>query len=135
MILLARYSFLNLYLHESSTIRAMEAEWRGFVSSSFLRQAVTDAIGLARQHRITGWIADDRLLGPVRPADLDWISEHALPELVRIGLKRFARIEAEDPLNKLLISQLQHEVEETLPFQVRTFTDVQQARLWASGAV
>lgn len=132
MQLLYSSDFLTLHLHEGAS-RAIEARWQGFVSSAVLRQATLDAVNLARQHRITGWIADDRLLGPVRPVDLEWISQQALPQLIGVGLKRFARIEAHDPLNKLLIGQAQDAAESQMPFEMQTFTDLPAARIWACG--
>jgi hypothetical protein len=130
MQLLTSFSFLNLYLHTGNS-RAIEAQWRGFVSSQFLREAISTALHLARQHQITGWIADDRKLGPVRPADLEWIGSTALPILAELGLKRFAVIEAEDPMNKLLINRTAEEATPALPFEYRRFTNVQAARAWA----
>jgi hypothetical protein len=91
-----------------------------------------DALELARQHRITGWVADDRLLGPVRPADMEWIATQIMPELVGLGLKRLARVEAHDPLNQLLIKKMHNTANEIAPFEQRLFTDVQEARAWAS---
>jgi hypothetical protein len=132
MQLLASYPFLNLYLHEGAS-RAIEAQWHGFISSALLRQATLDAVKLAREHRITGWVADDRLLGPVRPVDLEWIATEVLPILIDVGLRRFARIEAEDPLNKMLIGQAQETAEQQLPFELQAFTDLTAARAWACG--
>jgi hypothetical protein len=132
MILLAQYPFLTLYLHEGRAT-ALEAQWQGFVTSAVFRQAIAEAVDRAREHRITGWVADDRLLGPVRPADMAWIAADIMPELVRIGLRRLARIEAADPLNQLLIKQMHRAAHERAPFQQRLFTDVAQARAWACG--
>ncbi|GAA3929481.1 hypothetical protein [Hymenobacter algoricola] len=127
---LVSYSYLDLYLHEGVS-RAIEAQWKGFISSSLLRQALLECVTLAREHGITGWIADDRLLGPVRPVDLEWIATQVLPQLVELGLRRFARIEAVDPLNKLLIGQAQAAAEQQLHFDLQSFTDLQAARTWA----
>ncbi|UOQ68575.1 hypothetical protein [Hymenobacter volaticus] len=132
MQLLASYPFLNLFLHEGPS-RAIEAQWQGFVSSALLRETTLEAVKLARQHRITGWIADDRLLGPVRPVDLDWIAKEVLPQLISVGVKRFARIEATDPLNRMLIGKVQETAEQKLPFELGTFTDLVAARTWACG--
>ncbi|QIL77636.1 hypothetical protein [Hymenobacter sp. HDW8] len=66
MLLLTATPYLTLYLHEGAS-RAIEAQWLGFGSSAILRQATLDAVVLARQYRITGWIADDRLLGSLPP--------------------------------------------------------------------
>ncbi|MCC3156887.1 hypothetical protein LJ737_06545 [Hymenobacter sp. 15J16-1T3B] len=130
MELLATFPFLRLHLHTTGH-RALEAEWRGFVSSAFLRQALTEALGLARKHRVQAWIADDRRLGPVRPTDLEWVVTTVVPEFVALGIDRFAMIEAEDPLNKLLISNAADTVTRELPLQVRRFTDPDEARRWA----
>ncbi|HEX8328514.1 MAG TPA: hypothetical protein VF629_13305 [Hymenobacter sp.] len=130
MQLLASYPYLKLYLHEGNS-RAIEAQWLGFVGSTLLRQATLECVALAGEHRITGWIADDRLLGPVRPVDLAWIASEILPKLVEVGLQRFARIEALDPLNQLLIGQAQEAAEQQMPFTLQSFTDVDLARAWA----
>jgi hypothetical protein len=130
--LLVSYPYLDLYLHTRAA-PALEARWRGFVSSAVLRQVVAETLVLARQHRIRGWIADDRLLGPVRPTDLEWIVTEMLPALVKFGVKRLARIEAEDPMNQLLIGSAQETVQPTLPLEIRVFSDLPAARVWATG--
>lgn len=132
MELLATFPFLRLHLHPGAC-PALEAEWRGFVSSAFLRQALTEALELARRHQVRAWIADDRRLGPVRPADLEWVVTTVVPEFVNLGIERFAMIEAEDPLNKLLITTAADTVIQQLPLQVRRFTDAEEARHWACG--
>jgi hypothetical protein len=132
MQLLTATSYLTLYLHQGAS-RAIEAQWLGFASGTVLRQASLEAVVLARQHRVSGWIADDRLLGAVRPTDLEWIAQQVLPQLIALGVKRFARIEAFDPLNKMLIGQAQETARQQLPFELRTFTDPEAARVWACG--
>ncbi|WP_167856273.1 hypothetical protein [Hymenobacter metallicola] len=124
---------MSLYLHDEGPFRALEAQWQGFMSSAVLRHTIGEVLDHARQQQVTAWIADDRLLGPVRPADLEWIAREMLPELVKMGLRRFARVEAADPLNKLLIGQVQETAEPLLPFEMRTFTDLLAARAWACG--
>jgi hypothetical protein len=132
MQLLVSHPYLRLYLHEGAS-RAIEAQWQGFISSAVLRQATLDAVELARKHRITGWIADDRLLGPVRPVDLEWIAREVLPLLIDVGLRRFARLDAVDPLNKMLIGQAQETAQHQMPFDLQSFTDLDLAREWACG--
>ena len=131
MELLATFPFLRLHLHHDTGCRAIEAEWRGFVSSAFLRQALTEALTLARRHGVQAWIADDRRLGPVRPADLEWVVTTVVPEFITLGIERFAMVEAEDPLNKLLITNATDTVTQELPLLVRRFTDPEAARRWA----
>ncbi|MBC6607561.1 hypothetical protein H8B13_12095 [Hymenobacter sp. BT188] len=132
MKLLTYTPHLTLYLHEGIN-RAIEAQWLGFASSAELRQSTLEAVTLARQYKVSGWIADDRLLGPIRPIDLEWIAQQVLPQLIGAGVKRFARIEAIDPMNKMLIGQAQKTAEHQLSFEMGTFTDLQSARVWACG--
>ena len=130
MQLLASYPYLTLSLHKGRG-RAIEAQWKGFVSSAVLRHATLECVRLAREYAVTGWIADDRLLGAVRPVDLEWIATQVLPELIALGVNRFARLEAVDPLNKLLIGQAQQSAEQHLPFALQSFADLKAARVWA----
>ena len=132
MRLLISYPHLKLYLHEGTSC-AMEAQWYGVISSVLLRQATLECVTLARKHSITGWIADDRELGPMRPQDLAWIATYVLPLLVKGGVQRFARLEATEPLNQQLIGQAQEVAVQQLQFEVRSFTDPVEARAWAAG--
>ena len=51
--------YLKLYLNPGGS-RALEAQWNGVPSSVQLRQATLDCVTLAREHHVSGWIADDR---------------------------------------------------------------------------
>ncbi|MCB2409581.1 hypothetical protein [Hymenobacter lucidus] len=130
MSVLASYPTLVLHLHQGAR-NALETEWLGYASSADFRRFIAAAIDLAREHHVTAWIANDQLLGAVRPKDLAWVGKEVLPALVVLGVVRFARLEAEQTLNRLLIGNLYQDTTPELPFQTRTFTDVQQARAWA----
>jgi hypothetical protein len=132
MQLLASYSFLNLYLHAGAS-RAMEAQWNGTVGSAELRRATLECVKLAREHRVTGWIADDRRLGPVRPHDLAWIATYVLPLLIKWGVQRFARVEGDESPALAEVDQAQEKAAQQLHFELRSFTDLEQARAWACG--
>ncbi|GAB3319435.1 hypothetical protein GCM10027511_30010 [Hymenobacter humi] len=132
MQLLLSYPFLALYLHEGAG-RALEAQWMGTPSSARLRRTTLECVQLARSHGASGWIADDRQLGPLRPEDLSWISTYVFPLLVQGGVRRFARLEAEDPQIQRVVGLVQEIVEQQLPFELRSFTDPEQARVWACG--
>ena len=136
MQLLACYPYLNLYLHQDAS-RVLEAQWNGVASSVLLRKATLECVELARAHSITGWIADDRQLGPVSPSDLSWITTFVFPLLVKGGVRRFARLEAVDPRTQRVIDLVQEiavqQLPVELPFELRSFTNPVQARAWACG--
>ena len=132
MQILTSRPHLTLSLH-AGPCRALEARWTGAPGSALLRQATLECVELARAHGATGWVADDRLLGPVRPADLAWIVAFVLPLLVQGGVRRFARLEAADPRTQGLLGPVQESAAQHLLFELRSFTDPAPARAWACG--
>ncbi|WP_220614449.1 hypothetical protein [Hymenobacter sp. HSC-4F20] len=119
-----------LHLHHGQQY-ALETEWLGFTSSSNFRRYITQALQLAQQHRVTAWIANDVRLGAVRPVDLEWVANDVLPAMTRLGIKRFARLESQETLNRMLIGGMYQEATPALPFETRAFADIQEARSWA----
>jgi hypothetical protein len=103
-------------------------------ASPVLRRATLECIELARAHGVTGWVADDRRLGPISPADLSWIYTYVFPLLVQGGVLRFACLEAEDPQTQQDVNQVHEIAAQQLPFELRSFTDPAEARAWACGA-
>jgi hypothetical protein len=132
MQLLATYPYLTLSLHTGAS-RAIEAQWKGVAGSVLLRRATLECVTLAAEHRVTGWVADDRLLGPVRPVDVAWAATYVLPILVKQGLQRFARLAAVDPLTQRVLAPTQETAARQGPFELRSFTDPLAARAWACG--
>ncbi|OON67061.1 hypothetical protein [Hymenobacter sp. CRA2] len=131
MSILASFPTLVLHLH-SGPSPALETEWLGFTGSKDFRRYLTAALELARQHRVRGWIANDQLLGAVRPTDLRWVAEHVLPTLAELGVVRFARLEAQETLNRMLIGHMYQNVTPALPLQEQSFADLTSARTWAT---
>ena len=129
---LAAYPFLNILLH-TGTHNVLETEWLGFAGSADFRQAVTEMLRLARQQHVTGWVADDRHLGAVRPKDLDWWYTALLAPLNELGLTRFAHLEAEETLNRITISGMYKSALPDLHYEFRHFTSLPEARAWAAG--
>ncbi|MCC3160476.1 hypothetical protein LJ737_24780 [Hymenobacter sp. 15J16-1T3B] len=131
MHLLANYPFLRLYLLQAGERRALEAEWLGHASSEQRRAALNEALQLAREHRVGAWVADDRLLGHVPAADLEWAASVLMSSFVECGIKRMAVVEAVTPLSQRLIHDSMNQVMPTLPIALRRFTELIAARHWA----
>ncbi len=129
---LATYPFLNIILH-TGTRNVLETEWLGFAGSNDFRTALTEALRLARQHRVTGWVADDRHLGAVRPKDLEWTHNTVLVPLSELGVERFAHLESEEALNRLTINGMYQSAVPGLAYEFRHFSSLAEARLWAAG--
>jgi hypothetical protein len=128
---LATYPFLKILLHTGPR-NVLETQWLGFVGSTDFRSALTETLRLARLHRVTGWVADDRHLGPVRPKDLDWVHTAVLVPLSDLGVVHFAHLEAEESLNRLTINGMYQTAVPGLNYEFRHFTSLTEARAWAA---
>lgn len=127
------FPYLNLYLHPGPS-PSLETHWLGFATGAEFRAGILQALELAREHHVTGWIADDRLLGAVRPRDLEWCFEEVLLALGSLGVRRFALLESEDALNRRTIDSMYQRVQPVVNFEIRRFTELESARSWASNA-
>ena len=127
------FPYLEVYLHEGPA-PTIETHWLGFASSADFRATVEQALQIGRRHQVQGWIADDRLLGAVRPRDLDWVYDEVLLVLNDLGLQRFALLESQDALNRLTIAGMYERALPAVAYEIRRFDDIEAARAWATGA-
>jgi len=119
-------------LHHDPAGATLETEWLGFVNSEQLRSSLTEALRLARQHRVKGWVANNTLLRTIRPADQDWINQVWFPEFAKLGVRRLAIIESQDALNRMGITNIIQRATEHIPFDTQYFSDATAARRWAA---
>lgn len=129
---LLAFPYLNLYLHEGP-VPVLELQWLSYVSSADFRAAATQALAFTHTYHAKAWLGDDRLLGAVRPRDLEWAERAILHPLAQAGLQRFALLESQDALNSRIISGMYTRAEANVSFTIRHFDDLLAARAWASG--
>jgi hypothetical protein len=130
MLLLSTLSSVSFYLHNIGC-RALEARWSDDGGGESFREGVLEGLALARQYEAECWIADDRKLGPLQAADLEWVATDVLPALAECGIRRLAIIESDDLLNRELIEEAYSPPLGALSIEVRRFTDLPTARAWA----
>jgi len=124
--------YCEVYLH-TGPAAALEMRWLSYVPGAEFRASVGQALALARQQPLAGWIADDRLLGAVRPRDLDWVLQEVLPAIEAAGVRRFALLESRDVINRRTIAGMYEQALPARRFEVRQFADASLARAWATG--
>jgi hypothetical protein len=129
---LLSFPYLKLSLHDGP-VPVLELQWLSYVSSADFRAAAMQALDFTHAYYAKAWLGDDRLLGAVRPRDLEWVEQAILHPLAQAGLARFAHLESQDALNRRLIDGMYTRIESDLPFAIRHFTDLAAARAWASG--
>jgi hypothetical protein len=119
-------------LHHDPAGATLETEWLDFANSEQLRSSLTEALRLARQHRVKGWVGNNTLLRTIRPADQDWINQVWFPEFAKLGVGRLAIVESQDALNRMGITNIIQRATEHIPFDTQYFSDATAARRWAA---
>jgi hypothetical protein len=105
-----------------------------YVGSTDFRAVATQALAFTRTYHAKACVGDDRLLGAVRPRNLEWAEQAILHPLAQAGLARFSRLDSQDALNSRISSSVYTRVEADLSFVIRHFDDLPTARAWASGS-
>lgn len=124
--------FVTISLHEGP-VPVLELQWLHYAASADFRPAALQALALSQQYRVQAWVADDRHLGAVRPRDLEWAEQAIMVPLDQLGLQRFAKLEALDSFNRLTVGAMYTRMQPVLTLELRNFSDLDQARAWASG--
>ena len=131
MSVIYRTSFLQLHLDPAGP--TLETEWLDFANSEQLRSALTEALRLGRQHRVTGWIGNNLKMRTIRPADQDWMNQCWFPEFAKLAVMRLAVVVSQDALNQMGINNILQRASEHVPFDTQYFTHPADARRWAAG--
>ncbi|QDA60562.1 hypothetical protein [Hymenobacter jejuensis] len=124
---------LRIHLHQQEGV--LETEWLGSAKGEALRHALSETLRLARLYRVHGWIANHRQLGPITPADQDWIQEQYMPVFRLLPLQRFGLVYSGDPFGRLSIHNIMARAQGQLGCEVQQFALVEEARRWVLEAV
>lgn len=77
-----------------------KAEWNGRLQGAELREAYLLCHEMINRFSLTKWLADDRLMGGISPADLKWSLEVHVPQLAKSPLLRIARLPSQFEKNR-----------------------------------
>lgn len=123
-------SYINIYLHPGLP-KTIEIQWLDFVPSADFRTSMREMVHLARQHQVTAWTADNRLIRALRTADLAWTGEEVLKPMAELGVRRLAVVESLDAMNRMGVTALFTDVIPGTQMTQRFFATMEEARAWA----
>jgi hypothetical protein len=108
-----------------------KAEWRGQLRGPELREAYLLILDLIDRFSLIRWLADDRYMGAVEPADLQWSLQEYIPRIAKSPLRRMARLPSifEENLQAIgVMINKGHTYDLNLIF--RDFTNEAEAKAW-----
>jgi hypothetical protein len=130
MELLFSNPYINICLLQGPP-KTIEIQWLDFVPSIDFRAAMREMMHLARQHQVTAWTADNRLLRAMRTADLAWSGEEVLQPMSAMGVRRLAVVESLDAMNRMGVKALFTDIIPGTQIAQHFFPTMEEARAWA----
>ncbi|SIQ69459.1 hypothetical protein [Pontibacter lucknowensis] len=108
-----------------------KAEWRGHLQGAELREAYLLCHDMINRFSLTRWLADDRLMGVISPADLKWSLEVHVPQMAKSSLKRLARIPSKFEHNREAVdTMINRGYTFDQPLELKDFENEHDAMQW-----
>ena len=130
------YEFRNDYLHlvVDGPNRLLYSEWLRPPTSQEYRAAATIFAKCLREKSIAYWLQDTNNLGEVPVEDLKWVLRELVPVAASSGLKKLARITADDS-NLTIFMNTAHQMQVKLHayIEVQQFKTYREAAAWLTG--
>ncbi|MFD2246821.1 hypothetical protein [Pontibacter ruber] len=105
--------------------------WNGRLQGPELREAFLLCMELIDRFSLTRWLADDRLMESISPADLQWSLEVYVPRVARTSLLRMARLPSQFENNNEAVEVMIDKGQDHVVHLIhRTFTSEAEAMAW-----
>lgn len=119
--------WLTIYWDE--LCQAVRLEWKSYVEGEQARQGLEEGLRLFQRKHTSRWLADVRLLGPVRQIDQQWINQDWFPRAIAAGLRSLATVTPRSAIARMSVRQIMSKVNE-VDVVNNYFDDLEQARAW-----
>ncbi|WP_347157561.1 hypothetical protein [Pontibacter chitinilyticus] len=122
-------SFISLQYDKQAQLG--KAVWRGSLRGPELREAFLLCLEMIDRFTLTRWLADDRLMLSIAPADLEWSMKLFVPRLAGSSILRFARLPSNSESNRRDVEfMIKKGQSPDLVVQLRDFATEAEAMDW-----
>ena len=118
-----------LTIHWDESCQAVWMEWKSYVEGEPARVGLDRGLELLQRKRTSRWLADVRLLGPVRQVDQQWINQNWFPRAIQGGLRSMVTVVPRSSVARLSIKQIMSKVND-VDVATASADDLDQARVW-----
>ena len=122
-------SFVTLSYNKKTQLGI--AVWTGKLQGPELREAYLLCLEMINRFSLVRWLADDRLMGPITPADLEWSLQVHVPAMAKSPLLRMAYLPSHSEENREAVEYMidkGHGYD--LKLVVRNFEEKEEAMAW-----
>ena len=111
------------------SLQAVCLEWKGYAEGEEYRSVFNAGIELLQQKKVSRWLGDCRLLGPVTQADQQWTNQEWHPRAAAAGMRWVAIVSPKAAVARLSIKYIITKVNNT-DLVFNHFDDLESARTW-----
>ncbi|MCJ8163861.1 hypothetical protein MKJ04_03340 [Pontibacter sp. E15-1] len=122
-------SFISIYYDQENHLG--KAVWRGHLQGPELREAFLLCLEVIDRYNLTRWLADDRLMLSIAPADMEWSLEVHVPRMAGSSLLRMARLPSYSEENREAVDiMIDKGLHSDTKLAFRDFKDEKEAMAW-----
>lgn len=110
-------------------LQAVHLEWKRYAEGEEFRSGFNVGLDLLIKTRVSRWLGDCRLLGPMTQADQQWINQDWHPRAAAAGLRWVALVLPKAAVARLGLKYVIKRVEQA-ELAINNFTDIESARAW-----
>lgn len=127
-------AFISLYYDEALHLGL--AVWQGSIKGAEFREAILLCLELIDRFELTRWLADDRKMKAIDPADAKWSQQAFLPQILSGPLVHMARLPSECAENRQAIELMKEKSKGFAgSLTIRDFDNEEEAMEWLLKAV
>ena len=120
--------FATIYIEEAQSL--IHIEWNGPVNSPDYRITLEIALELAKEKKLTCWLANMQYIGTVAISDHAWTKDEWFPKFLETTMKKAALIVSKDRYSQLAVQETIEEKKLCKKMQYQEFTELQSAKAW-----
>jgi hypothetical protein len=126
------YTIKHTLLHVEPEHQLLTVTWTRPVMNQDYRELWDAILPIAQQHRITRWLLDQRQMGAMMPADMQWVVEDWYPRSVKLlgNSRRSAILVSANVFGEITVKKGINSLVQTQDLETDYFTDLEEARQW-----
>ena len=118
----------NIVIERDDQLKCLIQNWKGFASSERFREGIQKTIELFRDKKLDKILSNTKDFGMVKKEDTEWVNTHAMPILIKNGLRYMAFIVPSNIFSQMSVENFKKEM--AGPVELRFYEDIAKAKEW-----
>jgi hypothetical protein len=119
-------------LKVDTTLPGVVVEWKGYATSTELREVHEQLLELIKKHRVSKVLGDDTSLVSIAADDRLWILENWMPRAIGAGLRVAAAKKSANYFARVAVAEIETAMGQHM--QIKMFDTLADAKAWLQAA-